>query len=496
VVSRASLKAAFQRSSQAIAVVRVAEQQQKPSSSLFVEGAAVSGNATPASSSGWLFASATHSKRTSYSSCGLGSPLSRPAGPQPLPQSTSAAALANGCSGAGDDAALEDGQQQQQQQQQQQREAPPAGVHTSPRERSATPGGGATSRRNSRQEDGPSFALRSSSAHLRIRGPHSTWDLLGEDESHMPQWGSSGPATSAAGLVGGTDEVPLARPAPLACMPTGAQGPGVVAAVMRAASVRSDVNAAAAVAAAVAAADAMSQPPPSYYTPGLSGPRRRNSASGGERRLSLSGAVAVDPVEAEQLARLEPVFLNRPLQSMLDVKTLEEYTFVMEKQMLRNPMLVLLLENSVRWVRWIVDEWLGCACATYLGCMHALIQPCLMRRSTAHNTSTRRLLAGKATSVRQYMPYFTSPSTRFVATQSTFISLQITTCGFLDEEDGSISPALFLWYNAPSSQLELTAQLKRDYMALAHIPSIVTVLASDGRVLHQNGERVGGVVGW
>lgn len=37
--------------------------------------------------------------------------------------------------------------------------------------------------------------------------------------------------------------------------------------------------------------------------------------------------------------------------------------------------------------------------------------------------------------------------------------------------------------------MELTSQLKRDYMALSHIPSIVTVLAADGRVLHQNGGR-------
>jgi hypothetical protein len=68
-----------------------------------------------------------------------------------------------------------------------------------------------------------------------------------------------------------------------------------------------------------------------------------------------------------------------------------------------------------------------------------------------------------------------------------FISLQINTCYFQDT-DGSISPALFLWYNAPSSQMELMSQLKRDYIALSHIPSMVTVFAMDGRVLHQNGK--------
>lgn len=51
--------------------------------------------------------------------------------------------------------------------------------------------------------------------------------------------------------------------------------------------------------------------------------------------------------------------------------------------------------------------------------------------SNKHNC--RRLLAGKATSVRQYMPYFTSPTTRLVNPQCTFVSLQITTCGYLDE---------------------------------------------------------------
>lgn len=55
---------------------------------------------------------------------------------------------------------------------------------------------------------------------------------------------------------------------------------------------------------------------------------------------------------------------------------------------------------------------------------------------------------------------------------------------------GAIAPSLCLWYNAPSSQLDLTAQLKRDYMALSHISSCVTMLAADGRVLHQNGARV------
>jgi hypothetical protein len=43
-------------------------------------------------------------------------------------------------------------------------------------------------------------------------------------------------------------------------------------------------------------------------------------------------------------------------------------------------------------------------------------------------------------------------------------------------------------YDDPSHRAELTSQLKRDYMALSHIPSMVTMLALDGRVLHQNGE--------
>ena len=101
----------------------------------------------------------------------------------------------------------------------------------------------------------------------------------------------------------------------------------------------------------------------------------------------------------------------------------------------------------------------------------------------------RRLLAGKATSVCQYMPYFTSPQSRHPSTSCTFINLQINTCCFQDA-DGSISPALFLWYNAPSSDRELMSQLQRDYMALSHIPSMVTVFAMDGRVVHQNGKNI------
>lgn len=51
-----------------------------------------------------------------------------------------------------------------------------------------------------------------------------------------------------------------------------------------------------------------------------------------------------------------------------------------------------------------------------------------------------------------------------------------------------LAPALFLWFNAPSSQFDLTSQLKRNYLALATVPSMVAVFAMDGRVLHQNSE--------
>jgi hypothetical protein len=49
-----------------------------------------------------------------------------------------------------------------------------------------------------------------------------------------------------------------------------------------------------------------------------------------------------------ELARLEPMYLNAPLQKMLDIRTQEEYTFIMEKQLMRNPMMVMLFENCVR----------------------------------------------------------------------------------------------------------------------------------------------------
>jgi hypothetical protein len=185
-----------------------------------------------------------------------------------------------------------------------------------------------------------------------------------------------------------------------------------------------------------------------------------------------------------QLAQLEPVFLNDPLSKMLGIMRLDEYAQIMDRQLLRNPMMVMLFENSVR-----------------------------------------RLLAGKATSVRQYIPHVASDISSNGNSSSssgggrgtdhsstTFINLCITACALKEDvEEGrgrsssgggsvfsddsaesagvsSATPALFLWYDLPSSQAELTSQLKRDYMALSHIPSMVSVLAFDGRVLHQNGE--------
>lgn len=65
--------------------------------------------------------------------------------------------------------------------------------------------------------------------------------------------------------------------------------------------------------------------------------------------------------------------------------------------------------------------------------------------------------------------------------------LQIHTC-LLQESGQQLAPALFLWFNAPSSQFDLTSQLKRNYLALATVPSMVAVFAMDGRVLHQNSE--------
>ena len=57
---------------------------------------------------------------------------------------------------------------------------------------------------------------------------------------------------------------------------------------------------------------------------------------------------ALQDYHRDELARLEPVYLNAPLQKMLDIHTTEEYTFIMEKQLMRNPMMVLLFENCVR----------------------------------------------------------------------------------------------------------------------------------------------------
>eukprot|EP00775_Hariotina_reticulata_P010666 gene10666-10825_t len=156
----------------------------------------------------------------------------------------------------------------------------------------------------------------------------------------------------------------------------------------------------------------------------------------------------VDKEDAPRMARLQPVYLNAAVEQMLEMNGYAEFSSYMDTQLHRNPMLVMMLESSVQ-----------------------------------------RLMRGVATSVKQYMPTFQSTSSTDSAAQPPFISLQISSCGF-EDADGTISPGLFLWYNAPSKQLELTSQLKRDYMALAHVPSMISVVAMDGRVLHQNSSSV------
>lgn len=83
-------------------------------------------------------------------------------------------------------------------------------------------------------------------------------------------------------------------------------------------------------------------------------------------------------------ARLEPVFLNKALKQMLDARDFEEFTFTMDKQLCRNPMLAMLFENCVQ-----------------------------------------RLLSGKDSSVRQYTPLFSSPTSVHPTAQATFINLQV-----------------------------------------------------------------------
>jgi hypothetical protein len=84
------------------------------------------------------------------------------------------------------------------------------------------------------------------------------------------------------------------------------------------------------------------------------------------------------------MAQLEPVYLNKALQRMLEVRDAEEYTFTMDKQLARNPMLAMLFAN----------------CA-------------------------RQLLAGKACCVKQYMPMFSSATSVAPSAQAVFIHLQV-----------------------------------------------------------------------
>ncbi len=56
-------------------------------------------------------------------------------------------------------------------------------------------------------------------------------------------------------------------------------------------------------------------------------------------------------------------------------------------------------------------------------------------------------------------------------------------------DDSYFAPALFLRYSSAfkQSRTALAAQLKRDNIALGHMPSLVTLFAMDGAVLHQVG---------
>uniref|UniRef100_A0A383WI74 Guanylate cyclase domain-containing protein n=1 Tax=Tetradesmus obliquus TaxID=3088 RepID=A0A383WI74_TETOB len=161
-----------------------------------------------------------------------------------------------------------------------------------------------------------------------------------------------------------------------------------------------------------------------------------------EEPSSSAGAAAVPT------AQLEPVYLNKALQRMLEVRDAGDYTFTMDKQLARNPMLAMLFANC-----------------------------------------SQQLLAGKACCVKQYMPMFSSATSVAPSAQAVFIHLQIHTCMF-QQQGRPLAPALFLWFNAPSSQFDLTSQLKRNYLALATVPSMVAVFAMDGRVLHQNSASV------
>lgn len=46
----------------------------------------------------------------------------------------------------------------------------------------------------------------------------------------------------------------------------------------------------------------------------------------------------------------------------------------------------------------------------------------------------RQLLAGKAASVRQFVPHFAPPGGRGAGARCAFVGLDITACGLLDEE--------------------------------------------------------------
>ena len=312
VVSRASLRAAFQRSPHAVAVVRVAQQQQQQQQQTAAEQQQQRQEPSLPRGGVPTVGGGGHSTR------GGGMPLSRQrsngsqggaSGGSPVlaPPATLTPGAAHGVPDrVGSSAApvLPPGSRQTQWHAA--RSAPRAGgvatcAPSSASDGSGGGGGGGScvgGRRSSRQDDGMSFTLRASSLHsLRTRSLNP-WEPLG------PAGRPSGCGSGGSGGAG-TDAIPAGVLSP--------------------------------------AASCVGAAPPlwSPSSPSGAGARRRSSL-GSEPQASPGGSSGAGAAvcaccrngggdgggdggsdSGEQLARLEPVFINEQLRSMLDIKNLQ-----------------------------------------------------------------------------------------------------------------------------------------------------------------------------
>lgn len=362
-MSKASLRAAFHRSSRAIAVVRVAERPQPPPP----EATAPPGDPRFDGCGGPWSIGARLVRRSSSSTSG-----SAPRAASPLRQHRNSSGSSSAAGAPGGAAAAPGGSPWSPAAAAGAAGAPPWACAPGAPAPAAPGAGDAASRRTSRTDDSHSFAVRAVSTHalLRARSLQNVLDALDKEEAERAgseeAWPARqtslrhGPASASAvcerrgracvqgssGAGGGLDWLEDATPCPCgaACRRVvGLAGyqqglasldrtrPGaLIRGSLLETSLPTDAPPPTSPPAppprsehAAPQQPAPPQAPPPRPAPRAAAERARPGAAGTRRSSTASQAGGGEAAEAEQLARLEPVFMNRPLQNMLDIKALE-----------------------------------------------------------------------------------------------------------------------------------------------------------------------------